>query len=184
MRQNVLHEAGEDPAKLIRELSGQFVTGGVVVIVRRAILFAGFFILQFSGYSYAQCTSASGSMVPLYWDASSEPDIDHYNVYRSFASGSGYAGTPAYFIPPRWGSGGSRQNNGFVGPHERRTSEADSAAEISPPFRAFYPHTPSHCYRLVRSSAHWFLEDCEPHHRKKSMNIPSFIKGLPTLFKS
>ena len=61
------------------------------MIVRRAILFAGFFILQFSGYSYAQCTSASGSTVALYWDASSEPDIDHYNVYRSFTSGSGYA---------------------------------------------------------------------------------------------
>ncbi len=63
----------------------------VVVIVRRAILFAGFFILQFSGYSYAQCTSASGSTVPLYGDANSEPDIDHYNLYRSFTSGSGYA---------------------------------------------------------------------------------------------
>ncbi len=70
------------------------------MIVRSGILFAGFLILQFSGYSYAQCTSASGSTVPLYWDASSEPDIDHYNVYRSFASGSGYAGTPAYFMPP------------------------------------------------------------------------------------
>ncbi len=91
MRQNVLHEAGEDPAKLIRELSGQFVTGGVVVIVRRAILFAGFFILQFSGYSHAQCVSPSGSTAPLYWDANSESDIDHYNVYRSTTSGSGYS---------------------------------------------------------------------------------------------
>ena len=35
--------------------------------------------------------------------------------------------------------------------------------------------------RLVKSSAHLFLEDCEPHHRNKSMNIPSFIKGLPKL---
>ena len=61
------------------------------MFVRRAILFAGFFILQFSGDSYAQCTSASGSTVAMYWDTSSEPDIDHYNVYRSLTSGSGYA---------------------------------------------------------------------------------------------
>ena len=27
----------------------------------------------------------------LYWDANSEPDIDHYNVYRSPTSGSGYS---------------------------------------------------------------------------------------------
>ena len=86
MRQNVLHEAGEDPAKLIRELSGQFVTGGVVVIVRRAILFAGFFILQFSGYSYAQCTSASGSTVAF--TDMTPPLTGYYVVTAVNASGA------------------------------------------------------------------------------------------------
>ena len=61
------------------------------MIVSRAILFAGFFILLSSGYSYAQCTSASGSTVAMYWDANSESDIDYYNVHRSSTAGSGYS---------------------------------------------------------------------------------------------
>ena len=40
--------------------------------------------------------------MPLYWDANSEPDIDHYNVYRSPTSGSGYSviGTAAQSPDP------------------------------------------------------------------------------------
>jgi len=48
-------------------------------------------ILLFWGYGHAQCGSVAGLTVPLYWDANSEPDIDHYNVYRSPTSGSGYS---------------------------------------------------------------------------------------------
>ena len=54
-------------------------------------LFVGFLICQFWGYSYAQCGSVSSSTIPLYWEANTEPDIDHYNVYRSLTSGFGYS---------------------------------------------------------------------------------------------
>jgi len=43
------------------------------------------------GHGLAQCLTVVGPTVPLYWDASSEADIDHYNVYRAPGSGSGYA---------------------------------------------------------------------------------------------
>lgn len=55
------------------------------------ILFASLVICQFWGHGYAQCESVDGSTAPLYWDANSEPNIDHYNVYRSPTSGSGYS---------------------------------------------------------------------------------------------
>ena len=45
----------------------------------------------FGGHGLAQCLNVVGPTVPLYWDANSEPDIDHYNVYRSSTSGSGYS---------------------------------------------------------------------------------------------
>ena len=45
----------------------------------------------FGGHGLAQCLSVVGPTVPLYWDANSEPDIDHYNVYRSSTSGSGFS---------------------------------------------------------------------------------------------
>ena len=45
----------------------------------------------FGGHGLAQCLNVVGPTVPLYWDANSEPDIDHYNVYRSPGSGSGYS---------------------------------------------------------------------------------------------
>ena len=45
----------------------------------------------FGGHGLAQCLNVVGPTVPLYWDANSESDIDHYNVYRSPGSGSGYA---------------------------------------------------------------------------------------------
>ena len=51
----------------------------------------GVLICQFWGYSHAQCELVAGPTVPLYWDANSEPNIDHYNVYRSPTSGSGYS---------------------------------------------------------------------------------------------
>jgi hypothetical protein len=58
----------------------------VVVIVRRAILFAGYFILQFSGYSYAQCTSASGSTVAF--TDMTPPLTGYYVVTAVNASGA------------------------------------------------------------------------------------------------
>ena len=60
-----------------------------VAVVR--ILFVGFLLCQCWGQSHAQCGSVTGSTIPLYWDANSEPDLDHYNVYRSLTSGSGYS---------------------------------------------------------------------------------------------
>ena len=45
----------------------------------------------FGGHGLAQCLSVVGPTVPLYWDANSEPDIDHYNVYRSSTAGSGFS---------------------------------------------------------------------------------------------
>ena len=48
-------------------------------------------IFLFGGHGLAQCLTVVGPTVPLYWDANSEPDIDHYNVYRSPGSGSGYS---------------------------------------------------------------------------------------------
>ena len=45
----------------------------------------------FGGHGLAQCLNVVGPTVPLYWDANSEPDIDHYNVYRSLTSGSGFS---------------------------------------------------------------------------------------------
>ena len=38
----------------------------------------------------APCEVVTSFTVPLYWDANSEPNIDHYNVYRSSISGSSY----------------------------------------------------------------------------------------------
>ena len=56
----------------------------------------------FGGHGLAQCLNVVGPTVPLYWDANSEPDIDHYNVYRSSTSGSGFSvmGTPSQSPDP------------------------------------------------------------------------------------
>ncbi len=55
------------------------------------MIFLGFLLCQFLGTSLAQCESLEGSTVLLEWNANSEPDIDHYNLYRSPTLGSGYS---------------------------------------------------------------------------------------------
>ncbi len=54
-------------------------------------LLVGFLICQFWGQIHAQCDLVGSSSTPLYWDANTEAGIDHYNVYRSSTSGSGYS---------------------------------------------------------------------------------------------
>ena len=66
-------------------------SAGYRVSLSLRILTGFILVCQFLGYSYAQCTSVSGSTVPLFWDASPEPNIDNYNVYRSSTSGFGYS---------------------------------------------------------------------------------------------
>jgi hypothetical protein len=52
----------------------------------------------FGGHGLAQCINVVGPTVPLYWDANSEPDIDHYNVYRSSTSGFRFFCDGAHFM--------------------------------------------------------------------------------------
>ncbi len=48
------------------------------------------FTFLFSLSAFAQCDQITGTQVPLYWDANTEPNIDYYRLQRSDISGSSY----------------------------------------------------------------------------------------------